>query len=131
MGRVKYVSDEGLSELVRDIVVTLRDYLAHVDLRRIAVVKSFGSGSRALARVHALPGVWRFVLGLGPMYVIEVLAERFEALSPDEKVRVLIHELLHIPKSFGGGLRPHRPYVSAEVVERLFRIYVARRGRHS
>ena len=47
-------------------------------------------------------------LGIPPHYVIEVLSEKFDRMSDDDQIRVLIHEILHIPKNFSGALVPHR-----------------------
>jgi len=49
--------------------------------------------SRALARISALPSIWRIVLGLQPMYIIEVIDRNFNKLSSEDKVKVLIHEI--------------------------------------
>ncbi len=67
-------------------------------------------------------------LGVKPMYIIEVLEENYSSLSLDEKIRVLIHELLHIPKKFSGGLRPHGRYVNRRLVNKLFNVFVERGG---
>jgi predicted metallopeptidase len=57
-------------------------------------------------------------------YVIEIISEKYEKLSDEEKTRTLIHELMHIPKSFGGGFRHHRPYVNRRAVEEQYKIFV-------
>ncbi len=124
---IKYSSASDVEELLRDILDILSDYFNHVRIDRVRVVRSHGSRTHALARIHGLPSIWRYVLGVEPMYVIEVVSENFDKLDRGEKVRVLIHELLHIPKRFSGGLRPHGRYVNRRVIERLYRIYCSRR----
>ncbi|MCC6047589.1 MAG: metallopeptidase [Desulfurococcaceae archaeon] len=123
-----YSFDPELESLVRDVVHTLRDYFFYIDVERVRVVVCRNCRSRALARIHYLPTVWRLVLGLKPMYVIEVIEGNFNSLTYEEKVRVVIHELLHIPKGFSGGLRPHGRYVSSYVVERLLKEYFRRKS---
>ncbi len=54
-------------------------------------------------------------MGVKAHYTIEFL-EKFEKLNKEEQNKVLIHELLHIPKTFGGGFRQH-DYVCEEQVE--------------
>ena len=39
-------------------------------------------------------------------YAIEFL-EIFDRMNEKEQDKVIIHELLHIPKTFGGGFRQH------------------------
>lgn len=53
-------------------------------------------------------------------YVIEVISENFDRLNEAEKTKTLIHELLHIPKSFGGGFR-HHDYASRKNVEQMYK----------
>ena len=81
--------------------------LAHVINSRIICMRSFGAKARAYARIWSLPEIWRNALEINPFYVIEVLSENYDPLSEEEKIKVLIHELLHIPKKFSGGLVPH------------------------
>ncbi len=115
-------------ELARRIVDALNDELGYILLDRIYFIRSRGSRSRALARIHALDSAWRYVLGTGPLYIIEVLSENYDGLTCREKTRVIIHELLHIPRGFTGGLRPHGIYVNSRAVTRLERILVRRLG---
>ena len=111
-----------ISEQIEDIVRRLE--FANVDCSRIVCFRSHGSVSRAQARIWGLSRVWQQALRLPAHYVIEVLSERFDKLSPEEKTKVLIHELLHIPKNFSGSLLPHRGRtgrIDSRRVERLYR----------
>ncbi|MEK7165557.1 MAG: putative metallopeptidase [Patescibacteria group bacterium] len=99
----------------------------YIDARRLVCFRSFGSTSRARARIWSLPKVWQLALKVEAHYVVEVLSEKFDHLSQDDQKRVLIHELMHIPKSFSGALVPHRGRYHAidhHTVERLFRQYL-------
>ncbi len=100
------------SERAPDVQIMLDDVLdrlelAHVINSRIICMRSFGAKARAYARIWSLPEIWRNALEINPFYVIEVLSENYDPLSEEEKIKVLIHELLHIPKKFSGGLVPH------------------------
>lgn len=122
-------------QLAQDINVELRDILSaipfdHVNHNRIIGIRSHGSKSRAIARIWSFPKVWQLALKTGPHYVIEVISERFDRLSEDDKKRTLIHELMHIPKNFSGALVPHRgryKKIDRRSVEKLFTIYKGNR----
>ena len=106
---------------------------SHINLSRVICFRSFGSTSRARARIWSLPRIWQQALGTPAAYIIEVLSEKFDKLSQDDKKRVLIHELLHVPKNFSGSLLPHRGRgrgISYSVVEKLFRDYNLRSKLH-
>jgi predicted metallopeptidase len=81
---------------------------SYIDPARIYCFKSQGTTSRATARIWSLPKIWQLALSIPPGYCLEVISERFNKLSPADQEKVLIHELMHVPKSFLGGLVPHR-----------------------
>jgi len=111
-----------LQKEVAKIVSSLK--LHHIDPKRVIVFKSHGSKSRARARIWSLPRIWQKALKVKPHYCLEVLSEKFDQLSKDNQRRILIHELLHIPKTFSGALLPHRGrggvIVDRRIVEKLF-----------
>jgi predicted metallopeptidase len=90
------------------------------DLTRIACMRSFGSTSNAIARCHTIPKIMQRALGMEGYYVIEIVSENFDHLSDKEKVKTIIHELMHIPKSMGGGFRQH-DYVCTRNVESMYK----------
>ncbi len=117
-------------QLAPDITKRAKEILGriempHIDGRRLAFIRSYGSKSRARARIWAFPRIWSVALGLKPHYVIEVLSEKFDKLRFDDQTKVIIHELLHIPKTFSGALKPHRTrYFHLErEVSRLYKEY--------
>lgn len=100
--------------------------LPHLDHTRIVCFRSYGSSSRARARIWSLPRIWQMALKVNAHYCIEVLSEKFDHLSKDDQTRVLIHELMHIPKNFSGALLPHRGRgegINHRTVETLFKTY--------
>ena len=113
-------------ELAGDIAAEIKDILhklqmTHVNGSRVVCIKSKGSKSkRVIARCHGLSRIMQLALNQKPQYVIEVVSERFDKLSKEERTKVLIHELMHIPHSFGGGFRVHKPHVTQKKVERMY-----------
>ena len=101
--RYDYALD--LKERLDVIVKTLE--MNHVDLERVECLRSFGSSTkRTIARCHTIGKVMQKGMKVGAFYTIEFL-EKFDKLSKIEQDKVIIHELLHIPKTFGGGFRQH------------------------
>ncbi len=80
----------------------------HINPSRIFCFRTQGSKSRSYARIWAMPKIFQRALSVDPAYVIEVLERHYDKLDSDNKKKVLIHELLHIPKNFSGSLLPHR-----------------------
>lgn len=99
----------------------------HIKAKQIVCFRSKGSTSRARARIWSLPQIWQKALKVKPHYCIEVLEEKFDKLSKVDQTKVLIHELLHIPKTFSGALRPHRGRgnwrIDSRAVNRLYKEY--------
>lgn len=95
-----------LQQKVNHIVKVLD--LSYIDPQKIFLFRSQGSRSRARARIWGFPRIWQKALNTEPFYCLEVLSEKFDNLKEEEKIKTLIHELLHIPKNFSGALLPHR-----------------------
>lgn len=96
----------------------------HVRLDDLECIRSSGSCSRAIARCHALGKVMQHALKRKAFYVLEFIKEKFDEMPEEEQTRVIIHELMHIPKAFGGGFK-HHDYVTAKNVNLLFQRYQA------
>lgn len=111
-----------------EIIETLK--LGHVDQFRVICMRSRGSTANAYARIWNLPRIWQKALGVKTYYIIEVIAEKFDPLPEAEQEKVLIHELLHIPKTFSGALVPHECFgkrIDWRSVEEVYRIYRKKR----
>jgi predicted metallopeptidase len=117
---MQYSYSEEWTKKARGIAIALG--LDFIDLEKIACVKSKGSGTkRVIARIHGLGKVLQLGMNTKPFYVIELLSERFDRQSEEEKTKTIIHELLHVPHSFGGGFRHHKPHVNFKTVEEAYR----------
>lgn len=113
---MKYENAPDLRRRMIEIVEILG--MSHVDLNRIECLRSFGSSTRrTIARCHALGKLLQRAMKTDAFYAIEFL-ERFDKLNKKEQDKVIIHELMHIPKSFGGGFR-HHDFVCDKNVELL------------
>jgi predicted metallopeptidase len=97
----------------------------HVNEFRIICMRSRNATARAYARIWNLPDIWQKALSVGAFYIIEVLSQHYDKLSEEGKEKVIIHELLHIPKTFSGALRPHggRVKINSRTVGTLHKIY--------
>jgi len=96
----------------------------HVKIGNVSCVRSFGSSSRGtIARCHALGKVMQMAMRTKAFYAVEFISEQFEKLPDDEKIKVIIHELMHIPKAFGGGF-VHHDFVTDKNVNILFNKYL-------
>ena len=118
--KIRYHEAPDVKQIVEPIVLKLG--FEHVELKDLYCCRSFGSKSRRIvARIHSLSIPWQRALRTRPAYLIEVISERYDRLNRAEKEKVLIHELLHIPRSFSGGFRPHKGNITRKKIERLHR----------
>ncbi len=109
---------------VKDVVFKLR--LDYINPENVVCMRSFGAQTRAIARIWSLPKIWQKALHFEPHYIIEVVSEKYDKQSDAEKDRTIIHELMHIPKGFGGGLVPHLCFgkkINRASVEKLYEEY--------
>lgn len=115
-----------LAPEIKRIVDTLIKQLdfSYMKARNIHCIRSFDAKTRAYARIWGMAKLFSEVAGLEPNYIIEVNAKMFDRLSEREQIKTLIHELMHIPKTFSGALLSHRgPYhrINDREVERIIK----------
>ena len=118
---IKYQPAEDLQQAMSEIAGML---FPHVRVDDVVCLRSFGSSSRGtIARCHALGKAMQLALGRKGFYLIEVISERFDEMSEMDRIKTLIHELMHIPKTFGGGFKFH-DVVNEKNVEIMYEHYV-------
>ncbi len=120
---IKYEQALDIEKKAHEIVGILG--WSHIDLENVGFIRSYGSTSRGtIARCHGMGKAMQ--IGMKKkrsFYVIEVISHRFDKLSPEDKLKTIIHELMHIPKSFGGGFK-HHDYVTEKTVDIFYRKYL-------
>lgn len=118
---IKYEPAEDILARLYDIAKKVG--MEHVNFSGVYAVRSRGSASRGtIARCHALSKIWQKCLSIKAVYIIEVISERFDRMTKEEQDKTLIHELMHIPFSFGGGFK-HHDVVCRANVEKVYRVY--------
>lgn len=121
--KLEWAEAQDVENKIREILKVLD--LPHIKDQNIHCYRTQGSKSRAYARIWSMPKIFQRALKLEPHYVIEVLARYYDRLDDDEKSKVIIHELLHIPQNFSGALVPHRTRSRhlGKTANKLFEIY--------
>lgn len=126
---MNWVKAPDIDERIRKI--TMAGLFNNVPPNFVTGLRGYGSSSRAVARIWSFPRPWQLTLNLSPRYIIEVIAEKFDKLNEEEKDKVIIHELMHIPKKFTGALVPHRNRgrkINRHNVDTIYDHYLAWRG---
>ena len=122
---MKYEDAPDLNEIAVEVSLML---FPHIKIERIKCFRSYGTSTKnTVARCHSLGKIMQKALGTEAFYPIEFLSENFDKLSEEEKVKVIIHELMHIPKNFGGGFR-HHDYVCEKNISANYKEYKSRRN---
>jgi len=117
---MKYVYAEDLQKTAEEISRLL---FPHVKIERMKCFRSYGTNSRGtIARCHTIGKLLQQAAGIQPFYALEFISERFDELDSEEKIKVIIHELMHIPKTFGGGFRQH-DHVCDKNINTCYRTY--------
>ncbi|MBT3405253.1 hypothetical protein HN832_04725 [archaeon] len=100
----------------------------HVKIDKIKCLRSFGTSSkRTIARCHALGKLMQKAMGVNAFYALEFLSERFDKLSEEDQIKTIIHELMHIPFTFGGGFKHHN-VVNEKNVNLMYETYLSKKG---
>ena len=121
---MKYETDFETMDITKDVITKLN--LNHIDTEKLLCIRSYGSKSRrTVARIHGLSKVMQIAMNTKAFYVIEIISENFDKLNEDDKIRTIIHEIMHIPKNFGGGFRGHRNFVNRKNVEKAYETYMS------
>ena len=95
----------------------------HVQIHNIMCFRSYGTSTKTtIARCHALGKIMQKALGRPAFYTLEFLSEQFDKLDKDEQVKTILHEIMHIPKAFGGGFK-HHDFVTNKNVDKYYKEY--------
>ena len=124
--RITYELAGDIQARFEDIVRTLN--LRYIDPGKVVCIRSFGSSaSRVIARCHGMSKVLQVAMRVKAFYALEFISERFDRLSDDDQENTIIHEMMHIPKNFGGGFRFHDHVATKNVVGMVEKYHAAKR----
>ncbi len=121
---MKYEFAPDIQKIAEEISVLLFPY---VKIDRVKCFRSYGTSSRGtIARCHSIGKLMQKAMNVAAFYALEFLSERFDKLSEEEQIKVIIHELMHIPVIFGGGFRHHN-YICDKNIEKSYIAYKMRK----
>jgi len=122
---MKYSLAPEIKEQIAKLVPALK--MDYIKVEQIHCIRSFDAKTRAIARIWGMAKLFSEVAGIKPTYIIEVNAKRFDKQSEHEKLHTLVHELMHIPKTFSGALLSHRGHyhqINDRQIEKLYRDFL-------
>jgi len=121
---MKYEFAPDLQKIAEEISAILFSY---IKIENVKCFRSYGTSSRGtIARCHTIGKLVQKALNIKAIYVLEFLSERFDNLGEEEKIKTIIHELMHIPKAFGGGFK-HHDFVCSRNIKKFFNEYKNRK----
>lgn len=121
---IKYEYAPDLQAIAEDVSKILFPF---IDMSRVKCFRSYGSSARGtIARCHTIGKLMQMAIGTKAHYAIECLSKKFDKLPKEEQVKTIIHELMHIPKAFGGGFR-HHDHVTEKNVNLMYKTYIAKK----
>jgi len=116
---ITYYHAHDIEKQVREVIFKLG--MKQIQSGKILCLRSHGSkAKKSFARTYKLSKAQRTQLGAKSQYVVEVISENFDTLSKAAKIKTLIHELLHIPKTVRDSFNGHKQVSRAEV-EKAYR----------
>jgi len=122
---MKYEFAPDIQKIAEEISVLL---FPHVKIDRVKCFRSYGTSSRrTIARCHSIGKLMQKAMNIPAIYALEFLSERFDKLSQEEKLKVIIHEFMHIPMCFGGGFKHHN-FVTEKNVNMYYKEYKKRKN---
>lgn len=117
--QLKYDYSESLQVLAEDISRRLFPYVL---TSRIKCLRSEGVESSVFARCHTLSSMMCVAMDCKPLYVFEFIREKFDVLTTEKKVKIVISQLMNIPRSFNGKFNDFR--ISKEMVQIAYKKYL-------
>jgi len=125
---MKYEEAPDLQKIAEEISKLL---FPHVIMERVKCYRSYGSSTkRTIARCHALGKLMQKAIGVEAYYALEFLSSRFDKLNKEDQIKTIIHELMHIPQTFGGGFR-HHDFVCEKNVGLYYKTYLAKKEQNN
>ncbi|MBW6442412.1 hypothetical protein K0A97_01355 [Patescibacteria group bacterium] len=120
INKMRYEFAPDLQSIMEDVSKAI---FPKVRIDRVRCFRSYGSSSKmTIARCHTIGKLIQKAMNVPPFYALEFISERFDKLDKEEQLKIIIHEIMHIPMSFGGGFR-HHDHVCERNIQQKYRLY--------
>lgn len=121
---MKYEFAPDIQEIAEEISRLL---FSHIKPNRLKCFRSYGTSSKVtIARCHTIGKLIQMAMNVSAFYALEFLSERFDKFDKEQQTKIIIHELMHIPASFGGGFR-HHDYACEKNIDFMYKTYLAKK----